>query len=914
MKIDRSIWPALSTLLDDYLDQPEASRQAWLDGLGPEYAGILGFFRELLSKGLALGEGFLEDFPRLATEETGYAPLESGSVVGPYRLIRELGRGGMSIVWLAERADGLLKRRVALKLPLVLLHNSVLAERFARERDILAQITHPNIARLYDAGIAASGQSYLALEYVEGERITEFCGGHQLSLKQRLSLFLDVLHAVEYAHVRSIVHRDLKPSNILVTKEGQVRLLDFGIAKLLVEGEAQETELTKAGGRALTPEYASPEQLAGSPITRASDVYSLGVILFELLTGARLEGHTQALKGDVATIVLHAAHEAPVERYPTAGEFAQDIQRYLKGEPILARPESWWYRMRKFVGRNNVMVASASGAVLALGLSLGITLSQAERATRAEEVAAATARNPQTRATLLVLPFKNLSGDPDQDFASDGLTEDAIAQLRRLDPKHLGVIARTTAMYYRDTPAPLDRIARELGVEYVVQGSLRREKDQVQVTAKLIRASDHSQIWAQTFEDQAAEGIARNVRAALHIVLRSPSTSAPVVNPRAHAEYLRGRYYWNKRDGEDYRRAIEHFQRALDIEPVYAEAYAGLADCYLLLGDVDDPYLRHEKLAKARAAAQKALEIDAALGVAHASLALTLMKQWNWADSEREYRRAIETDPNYATAHGWYAEYLSAEGRFEEALREIGDAEKLDPLSPIIASDHGKFLYYGRRQEEAITQLNKVIQDYPAFSEAYYYLARAYAAAGRYEEALATIDGFSDKTRINWAIELRGYVLARMGRRAAALQVVGEMEVRGKKVFESYIGLGQNNRALVSLETFVSEHHSGWTSLKVDPMLDPLRRSPLRPSAGEGRAGRRRGRAHPCQISARRLTPEMDEPGFQSAFVCVHCGQEIGSPPCPVSTADSVIPYTRPRHDAECLWRSVQLQNLIVVV
>ena len=219
MRIDPGVWPTLSTLLDEYLDQPEASRAIWLDGLGPEYADILPTLREVVSKGTARGDAFLDTLPAVTVHDsaTGYTPLAPGSVVGPYRLIRELGRGGMSLVWLAERVDGLLKRKVALTLPIVLLHNDTLAERFARERDILAGLTHPQIARLYDAGITASGRSYLALEYVEGEPITTHCDRHGLNVKARLELFLDVLRAVEYAHNHGIVHRDLKPSNILVT-------------------------------------------------------------------------------------------------------------------------------------------------------------------------------------------------------------------------------------------------------------------------------------------------------------------------------------------------------------------------------------------------------------------------------------------------------------------------------------------------------------------------------------------------------------------------------------------------------------------------------------------------------------------------------------------------------------------------
>ena len=876
MRIAPGVWPALSALLDEYLDQPDAARAAWLANLGPEYADILPTLREVVSKGTARGDAFLDTLPAVTLSDgvTGYAPLALGSVVGPYRLIRELGRGGMSLVWLAERADGLLKRKVALKLPIVLLHNDTLAERFARERDILAGLTHPQIARLYDAGTTASGESYLALEYVEGEPITTHCDGHGLNLKARLELFLEVLRAVEYAHNHGVVHRDLKPSNILVTSEGELRLLDFGIAKLLVKGEAEATELTRAGGRALTPEYASPEQLAGRPVTKASDVFSLGVVLFELLTGENPRKHARdadpvrpsqavarneetghqtnaqargldrkrlaaGLKGDLDTIVLRALRDAPAERYPTPGELARDIERYLDGEPILARPRAPWYRARKFVRRKWAAVAAAAGVTLALGLALSLALWESERARRAETMAAARAGQPSLAAQaelLLVLPFENQSGDPDQDSSSDGLTEETIAQLRRLDPQHLGVMARTTTMHYKGTRLPVERIARDLGVQYIVDGSLQRRDDRVLVAGRLIRIQDRREIWAERFdrpaaerlvlESEAAGAIARGVGAALNLE-RPLAASATAVDPRAHAEYVRGRYYWNKRAGDDYRRALEHFQRALDIDPAYARAYSGLADSYLLpTDDVGrDP---SETLAKAAAAARKALDIDPALVEAHTSLALTLMKQWHWAESEREYRRAIDLDPNYATAHHWYAEYLTAEGRFDEALAEIGRAGKLDPLSPAIATDHGKILHYARRQTEAIKQLTRVLQDDPAFAEAHHFLARAYAAAGRYDEALAAIDRYSDnKTQIPLVFMVRGYVLARMGRRAEALQTAADMRRRGwGEPYMIDLGLGDNDRALARLEASIEIRGPTSTPLKVDPIFDGVRVEP----------------------------------------------------------------------------------------
>jgi serine/threonine-protein kinase len=346
----------------------------------------------------------------------------TGRRFGSYRVLSLLGHGGMGSVWLAERADGLFTRQVALKLVHPALAGGVMTERFARERDILAALNHPNIARLLDAGFGEESQPFLALQYVDGEPITAYCEHRQLSVRERLQLFLQVLSAVSYAHAHLVVHRDLKPSNILVTPDGQVQLLDFGIAKLLTAGEARETELTLLGGRALTPDYAAPEQVAGATITTAADVYSLGVILYELLgsrpyrltrdsRGAleeaildiepikpsqlasrsdaadpRVKALRRALRGDLDTIVLKALKKAPAERYPTADALARDVQHHLHGQPVLAQPDTFWYRSRKFVLRHRLAVGVACGVILLLSGALGVALLQARRATEAARV------------------------------------------------------------------------------------------------------------------------------------------------------------------------------------------------------------------------------------------------------------------------------------------------------------------------------------------------------------------------------------------------------------------------------------------------------------------------------------------------------------------------------------------------
>jgi serine/threonine-protein kinase len=407
-------WATLRGLLDDALELPAGRREAWLQALDSRFEAFKPRLRALLAHVESpLADAMLNTLPKVETDQFAPRPGHRGddraageALVGPYRLLRQIGEGGMAAVWLAERTDVLQSRRVALKLPHGAWRRAGLAERMAREREILATLEHPHIARLYDAGVADDGQPYLALEFVEGERIDAYCRRHALGVRQRLGLFLQVAQAVAHAHANLVVHRDLKPSNILVTAEGGVRLLDFGIAKLLEQGVAEETALTRDVGRALTPDYAAPEQIQGRAIGTAADVYSLGVVLFELLTGRRpyqLKRESRAaleeailqaepmrpsevaddqrvrreLRGDLDTIVLKALKKAPAERYATANALADDIERWLQHRPVLAQPDTTWYRTQKFVARNKLAIAAGAAVGLAIIVGAGISLWQA---------------------------------------------------------------------------------------------------------------------------------------------------------------------------------------------------------------------------------------------------------------------------------------------------------------------------------------------------------------------------------------------------------------------------------------------------------------------------------------------------------------------------------------------------------
>nr|WP_316644007.1 serine/threonine-protein kinase [uncultured Roseateles sp.] len=422
-----ALWDALSAL-------PETGREDWFASLPPDDAVHATALREMLRHAQAPSDGLSRGLPPMTGQPYGFdgdVHLPD-AVVGPYRLLRLLGRGGMGEVWLARRDDGLLSREVAVKLPL-LAGQQALRQRFERERDILASLIHPHIARLYDAGIAADGQPFMALEFVEGEPLTAYCDRRQLAVDARVALFLQVLEAVQYAHSRLVIHRDLKPSNILVTAQGEVRLLDFGIAKLLDQeltpGDPQASELTRAGGLAMTLDYASPEQILQQPVGTLSDVYSLGVLLCELLSGERpyrLHQHTRReletailedtrplpsslvdeaaaalrgasgrglarqLQGDLDTITLKALKPVPAERYATVDALAQDLQRWRSGQPVAARPDSRWYRTQRFVRRNALAVAASALLVAGLSGGLGVALWQARIARIETQIARAT--------------------------------------------------------------------------------------------------------------------------------------------------------------------------------------------------------------------------------------------------------------------------------------------------------------------------------------------------------------------------------------------------------------------------------------------------------------------------------------------------------------------------------------------
>jgi TolB-like protein/DNA-binding winged helix-turn-helix (wHTH) protein/Tfp pilus assembly protein PilF len=454
---------------------------------------------------------------------------------------------------------------------------------------------------------------------------------------------------------------------------------------------------------------------------------------------------------------------------------------------------------------------------------------------------------PPGKVMLAVLPFANLTGDDSQEYFSDGLTEEMIAQLGHLDPGHLGVIARTSVMPYKNNPEQISQIGRELGVQYVLEGSVRRDSDKVRITAQLIQVKDQSHLWSRqydrelshllTLQGEIAQEISGEIQTALGQPVKSSSTarlSAPIApeNYEAYDLYLKGRYYWNKRTAQGFQQAVQSFTQAIAKDPGYARAYAGLADSYALMSAyyVAPP---SELIPQGRAAALKALELDPNLADAHVSLALIAQNyDWDWQTSEREFRRAIALDPNYATAHHWYAEHLGLLGRFDEAFPEMQLARELDPLSLVMQADNAVMFYYSRQYDRAIQQFRAILDLDPDFSRAHI-ISYAYVQQGRFADALADIGSWRRTDAVYWIDAEEAYVYGRQGKLEQARRLLTKLELLNRRqpldpfIFVGpYLGLGDTDQALATLEKSVTAHSPGLTGLKVDPIYDPVRPAP----------------------------------------------------------------------------------------
>jgi serine/threonine protein kinase/TolB-like protein/Tfp pilus assembly protein PilF len=806
-----------------------------------------------------------------------------GQRIGPYRTVRELGHGGMGTVYFAVRDDDAYRKDVAIKVVRMGMDTEAIVRAFRTERQILATLDHANIARLLDGGTTDDGRPYFVMDYVEGLPLDEYCDTHRLSIPERLTLFMTVCAAVHYAHLHGVVHRDLKPANILVSPNGVPKLLDFGIAKVLNPDESSVTTGILSAARPLTPAYASPEQIRGEQITPASDVYSLGVMLYELLTGHRpyaVEGHPrqqveriicerqpekpstvishseepldgddsgrtavtpasvsearadqpdklrQRLAGDLDNVVLMALRKEAGRRYASVEQLSQDLRRHLQGLPVLARTPTVGYRTAKFVGRNRARVATA-----ALGFAVMLIL--------LDMVGIRTIAS--RRQTLAVLPFEPLATDARDEPLEIGLTDALITKLGNIP--QLKIPPTQEVLKYRGAAQDPRLVGRELGVDTLLVGNMQRAGDRFRLSLRLVGTKDEGVRWAQSFdgpwtdifgvEDAVAAHVADALKLPLTGAERERVTRRETENAAAYQEYLLGRHYWAQFTSSQLQRALEHFQRAVELDPGYALAWAGIADSYTSFA-VYRILPPTEAYSRARPAAEKAIALDPNLSEPHSALGLvSLYYDWDWPAAERHFTHAIRLDPTNAEAHSRYSIALMWFARFDESLREIERARELDPLSVRISQNVGAALYWARRYNEAIQELGRALALDPNFFQTHQALGWAYVQTGAYEQAIGEFKkaldlggGSQVDTDLAHAYAVSGHTAEANALLRQILDNAGRRYVASVDVAVVYAGLGNHDQAFAWLERAYVERSRPILNLKVNPRLDGLRSDP----------------------------------------------------------------------------------------
>ena len=760
-----------------------------------------------------------------------------GKTVSHYKILEKLGEGGMGVVYKAE--DTKLKRTVALKfLPPELTRDPEAKQRFSHEAQAASALQHNNVCNIHDIDEASDGQIFIVMDCYEGESLKEKIARGSLKLEEAVDIVAQIASGLSKAHEKGIIHRDIKPANIFITTDGTVKILDFGLVKLT----GGQTKLTKVGSTLGTVAYMSPEQARGEEVDHRSDIWSLGVVLYELVSGKLpfaseysaaavysilneepkpLSSFHSDVPVELETLVKKMLAKNREERYQNLDEMFLDIQ--MLQEPI--KGISIPYLLRKFLIRNRrTILVAAAGLLLLVLTAIFLTI-----------------WIPKTSpiTSLAVLPLENLSGNPDQDYLAAGLHEELIVDLSRLSGLNR-VIARASVMRYRKTDKRLSEIAQELGVDALITGSVVKLADRVHITVQLIESSTEKQLWADRYENQLRDilsirneivtTIATTIKLQLTPEEQTRLATVRQVNPDAYEAYLRGIFQWCGMTVQDFDIALQYFELARTIDPNYPLAYAGIAMVWM--GRQQNGIVpTSEATPEIKTAATKALELDSTLADVHRLLAnMKAWVDWDWYGADIAFRRSITLNPNDAQAHAYYSHLLQIFGEQEKAMMQIELARQLDPFNTLFQSLHGMNLMYEHRYDDAITLLSDILKKEPDDPIALSTLRSAYHMKGKYKEALEIWRRSFAAKGDPQAQEALGNGTSESDYRAALTNVANLMIARSYtahvtpwQIATLFTRAGKKNEAFDWLEKALVVRDPNMSYISIDPIFDYLR-------------------------------------------------------------------------------------------